>query len=58
MSISTVTFNTPAGTAPAVTAVNGAIAAIPAAGITTSRIIKVFQLLSGNWTHVSDEVLP
>ncbi len=58
ISISTDTFNTPSGTAPAVTAVNGAIAAIPAAGITTSRIIKVFQLLSGNWTHVSDEVLP
>jgi hypothetical protein len=58
ISISTNTFNTPSGTAPAVTAVNGAIAAIPAAGITTSRIIKVFQLLSGNWTHVSDEVLP
>ena len=55
---STDTFNTPSGTAPAVTAVNGAIASIPAAGITTSRIIKVFQLLSGNWTHVSDEVLP
>lgn len=58
ISISTDTFNTPSGTAPAVTAVNGAIASIPAAGITTSRIIKVFQLLSGNWTHVSDEVLP
>ena len=55
---STDTFNTPSGTAPAVTAVNGAIASIPAAGITTSRIIKVFQLLAGNWTHVSDEVLP
>jgi len=58
ISISTDTFNTPSGTAPAVTAVNGAIASIPASGITTSRIIKVFQLLSGNWTHVSDEVLP
>ena len=58
ITITTNTFNTPSGTAPAVTAVNGAIASIPAAGITTSRIIKVFQLLSGNWTHVSDEVLP
>jgi|TARA_R110001592_G_scaffold86544_4_gene255406 hypothetical protein len=58
ISITTNTFNTPSGTAPAVTAVNGTIASIPAAGITTSRIIKVFQLLSGNWTHVSDEVLP
>ena len=58
ISITTNTFNTPSGTAPAVTAVNGAIASVPAAGITTSRIIKVFQLLSGNWTHVSDEVLP
>ena len=58
ISITTNTFNTPSGTAPAVTAVNGAIASIPAAGITTSRIIKVFQLLAGNWTHVSDEVLP
>ena len=58
ISITTNTFNTPSGTAPAVTAVNGAIASVPAAGITTSRIIKVFQLLSGTWTHVSDEVLP
>jgi len=58
ITITTNTFNTPSGTAPAVTAVNGAIASVPAAGITTSRIIKVFQLLSGNWTHVSDEVLP
>lgn len=58
INITTNTFNTPSGTAPAVTAVNGTIASIPAAGITTSRIIKVFQLLSGNWTHVSDEVLP
>ena len=58
ITITTNTFNTPSGTAPAVTAVNGAIASVPAAGITTSRIIKVFQLLSGTWTHVSDEVLP
>ena len=58
ITITTNTFNTPSGTAPSVTAVNGAIASVPAAGITTSRIIKVFQLLSGTWTHVSDEVLP
>ena len=58
ISISVDTFNTPTGTAPAVTAVNGAIASVPGAGITTSRIIKVFQLLAGTWTHVSDQVLP
>lgn len=58
ITISVDTFNTPTGTAPAVTAVNGAIASVPGAGITTSRIIKVFQLLAGTWTHVSDQVLP
>lgn len=58
ITISVDTFNTPTGTAPAVTAVNGAIAAVPGAGITTTRIIKVFQLLAGTWTHVSDQVLP
>lgn len=58
ITVSVDTFNTPTGTAPAVTAVNGAIAAVPGAGITTTRIIKVFQLLAGTWTHVSDQVLP
>ena len=54
----TATFNTPTGTAPGVVNVSLDTASIPAAGITTSRIIKTFQLLGGNWQHLNDQVLP
>lgn len=55
---STATFNTPGGTASAVTNVSVSQATVDAPSVTTTRIIKVFQLLAGTWTHVSDTVLP
>jgi hypothetical protein len=55
---STATFNTPSGTAAAVTNVSISQATVDAPSVTTTRIIKVFQLLAGVWTHVSDTVLP
>jgi len=33
-------------------------ATVPAASISTTRIIKVFQLLAGAWGHISDTPLP
>lgn len=55
---STATFNTPSGTAPAVTNVAINTATVPAPSVTTTRIIKEFQILAGAWTHVSETVLP
>lgn len=55
---STATFSTPTGTAPAVTSVAGALATISAPSVSTTRIIKTFQLILGTWTWVSDDVLP
>ncbi len=55
---STSTFNTPTGTAPAVTNVGINIATVPAPSVSTTRIIKVFQIIAGAWNHVSDTVLP
>ena len=54
----TAEFNTPTGTAYAVTNVSISTATVPAATITTTRVIKVFQLLAGTWTYVSESVLP
>jgi hypothetical protein len=55
---STATFNTPTGTAPAVTNVAINTATVPAPPITVSRIIKEFQLVAGNWTFYQDIPLP
>lgn len=55
---STSTFNTPTGTAPAVTNVGINVATVPAPSVSTTRIIKVFQIIAGAWNHVSDTVLP
>jgi len=55
---STSTFNTPTGTAPAVTNVSINVATVPAPSVSTTRIIKVFQVIAGAWNHVSDTVLP
>ncbi len=55
---STSTFNTPTGTAPAVTNVSVSTATVPAPSVSTTRIIKVFQIIAGAWNHVSDTVLP
>lgn len=52
------TFNTPSGTAPAVTNVAISTATVPAPSVSTTRIIKEFQILAGAWTHVSETVLP
>jgi hypothetical protein len=55
---STATFNTPTGTASAVTNYSIATATVPAASITATRIIKEFYLSAGGWTWVSDTPLP
>jgi hypothetical protein len=57
-SVSTATFVTPTGTAPAITNIAFPTATIPAASVSTTRIIKEFTILSGTWTHVSDTILP
>lgn len=55
---STSTFNTPTGTAPAITNIGINVATVPAPSVSTTRIIKVFQIIAGAWNHVSDTVLP
>jgi hypothetical protein len=58
-SLSSATFVTPGpGTAPALTNIAFPTATIPAASVSTTRIIKEFTILSGTWTHVSDTILP
>lgn len=56
--ISTATFNTPSGTAPAMTNVTIGTATVSAPSVSTTRIIKEFQIIVGVWTHISDTVLP
>jgi len=55
------TFNTPTGTAPAVTDVLPGIINFPAAGHSTTRIIKTFQITgpesAKNWSFVNDTIL-
>ena len=58
ISQSTSTFSTPTGTAPAVTNVAISTATVSAPSITTTRILKSFQLLSGTWTFISESILP
>jgi hypothetical protein len=58
ISTPTSTFNTPTGTAPAVTSVAISTATIPGASITTTRQIKVFQIENNIWKWVSDTLLP
>ena len=56
------TFNTPTGTAPAVTSITPGIANISASSISTTRIIKEFQIVgpesSKSWDFVNDLILP
>jgi hypothetical protein len=54
ISQSTATFDTPTGTASAVTNVAISVATVPAAPISILRFIKVFQIQVGSWTHISD----
>lgn len=58
ISQSTATFNTPSGTAPAVTNVSINTATVASPGISTTRIIKEFQILGGVWNFVNDTILP
>lgn len=58
ISLSTSTFNTPSGTAPAVTNVVIADAVVSGASVSTTRLVKEFQLIAGNWTFISDLILP
>lgn len=58
ISLSTTTVTTPTGTTNAVTGVAIATASVPASSISTTRIIKVFQIELGAWTWVSDTLLP
>ena len=58
ISLSTSTFNTPSGTAPAVTNVVIADATVSGASVSTTRLVKEFQLITGIWTFISDTVLP
>jgi len=54
----TAEFNTPTGTAFAVTNVAVSTATIAAPTIVTTRVVKTFQLLAGTWTFVSEVALP
>lgn len=58
ISETTAEFNTPTGTAFAVTDVAIATATVPAPTITTTRVVKTFQLAAGAWSFVSEVVLP
>jgi hypothetical protein len=53
---STATFNTPTGTAPAVTNVSVAPATVAAAPLSVIRFIKTFQIQVGTWTYISDSL--
>jgi hypothetical protein len=54
----TAEFNTPTGQAFAITNVAASAATISASTITTTRVIKTFQLLAGTWSFVSEVSLP
>jgi hypothetical protein len=51
-------INLGGATAPAVTNVSFPLATIAAASVSTTRIIKVFQIVGGVWAWQSDTVLP
>lgn len=51
-------INLGGATAPALTNISFPLATISAAGVSTTRIIKVFQIVGGVWTWQSDTVLP
>ncbi len=46
------------GSANAVTNLAFSTATVPGQAVSTTRIIKVFQLVAGTWTYVSESVLP
>ena len=51
-------INLGGGTSQALTNISFPVATISAAGVSTTRIIKVFQIVGGVWTWQSDTVLP
>ena len=51
---STATFNTPTGTAPAVTNISVGPATVAAAPLSVIRFIKTFRIIVGVWQHQSD----
>lgn len=51
-------INLGGATSPAITNISFPVATISAAGVSTTRIIKVFQIVAGVWTWQSDTVLP
>ena len=58
INLSTITVNTPSGTANAVSAVAIAETTIPPATVNITRIIKIFRIQSGYWTWISNTSLP
>jgi hypothetical protein len=58
LSTTTAEFDTPTGTAFAVTNVAVSTATVSAPTIVTTRVVKTFQLLAGSWTFVSEVALP
>ncbi len=47
------TFNTPSGTASALTDVSFGTVTIPAPAVSISRLVKTYQIIAGAWTFVS-----
>lgn len=58
LSTSSFLTNLSGGSAPAMTNISFPLATIDAASISTTRIIKVFQIVGGVWAWQSDQVLP
>jgi len=58
LNVSTEVFSRPTGTGLAVTGVTVNAVPVLGASITTSRIVKVFRIQSGQWTFVSSTELP
>jgi hypothetical protein len=50
--------NLSGATSPAVTNISFPVATISAAGVSTTRIIKLFQIIGGVWAWQSDTILP
>jgi hypothetical protein len=56
---STSIFSTPSsGTASAVTNVALSQALLPGATVAVTRLIKIFEMINGSWSFVSDYPLP
>jgi len=58
ISQSTAEFTTPTGTANAVTNVAISTATVNGSSISTTRVIKEYQIIAGSWTFLGDTLLP